>query len=410
LAPELATVLVLLAADDLTLVPRSLGIAGADQLARGLRATDIWTATWRMTLSPSKSHIVIFGRNGRPRTLRLDFYLRGQLLPTVSEVKYLGVWLDSTLSFKKQLSEKVLQAKRLAGLIVKRVGRAVAGRCIPLKVSRALTCSLLMPTVLYGSEFWLVGNRRAQKQLDCQFARVLNLTLRLRGRTLPARAIMAECRVPSARIAAEQRLLSLSSRIMLCPTATAARALLQLQFDMDIPRPANVLHFGTQASAAAARWGLNLPADKLTLRSSKQDIMSRDWQARGEHALLRSLTVDPETTSYLYADYPDVSVRANLRFGCAPTARRRHRFDPAVSPQCSFCGAHEQSVPHLLMACQRFYRRRMQLSESLAARGVDLSLAILLGDTHRIRRSLRSWALQHTFPFVHLVYQSLNVP
>ena len=169
----------LLAADDLSLVPKIIGFEAVRHLVEAMNQVDLWSAKWRMTLAPAKSAVVLFGRAYRPRSIAFTFLLRNQVVPVVSEVKYLGIWLDAALCFKRQFAEKIAQAKRLVGMTVHRIGRACAGRPVPIKIVRAIAVSLIMATVYYGSEFWLVGNRRAQKQLDAQVSRVLNLALRL---------------------------------------------------------------------------------------------------------------------------------------------------------------------------------------------------------------------------------------
>jgi len=204
-------------------------------------------------------------------------------------------------------------------------------------------------------------------------------------------------------------MLSLASCVLRSEVATPAQSLLLQEMKSDVVHVRDEPHFGVAVKKVADRWQVELPVDKSSLRTHRSRLITSDWQARPEHAVLRSLTTNAFSGMYLHTDYPDVRFRSHFRFGMAPTAKRRAYFDASVHPACPRCGAPEQSISHVLMECQAHAVQRNQLTVGLAHHA-HLSLNLLLGDVESIPPHRRVWALRLTLPFVQLVYQSLVVP
>ena len=146
----------------------------------------------------------------------------------------------------------------------------------------------------------------------------------------------------------EQRMLSLASCVLRSEVATPAQSLLLQEMKSDVVHVRDEPHFGVAVKKVADRWQVELPVDKSSLRTHRSRLITSDWQARPEHAVLRSLTTNAFSGMYLHTDYPDVRFRSHFRFGMAPTAKRRAYFDASVHPACPRCGAPEQSISHVL--------------------------------------------------------------
>ena len=101
---------ILLFADDTCLFASARDPAQtAKILNKDLSKIDKWAKTWKVKFNPLKSKDVIFSRalkvyNSPPVILDNTYIIR------VHEHKHLGVWLDNTLSWSRQISETVLKA------------------------------------------------------------------------------------------------------------------------------------------------------------------------------------------------------------------------------------------------------------------------------------------------------------
>ena len=101
---------VLLFADDTCLFASASDPAiTAEILNRDLFRINSWATSWKVTFNPHKSKDIIFSRklfvnNSPPLIFNSTFVER------VHEHKHLGLWLNNTLSWSRQISETVLKA------------------------------------------------------------------------------------------------------------------------------------------------------------------------------------------------------------------------------------------------------------------------------------------------------------
>jgi len=104
----------------------ALWVLGSDveemsrQLQLALGVVEDWLGERHMLLSPEKSQLVVF-RRGQDTT-RASLQIAGQVVHSITEVKYLGVTLDSSLSWagevralRSRLSNNSRILMRLAG-------------------------------------------------------------------------------------------------------------------------------------------------------------------------------------------------------------------------------------------------------------------------------------------------------
>ena len=88
---------ILLHADDIVLIAPD-----EHKLQRMLEFVSSWCKEWRMVVNTDKTQVVHFWPARKSRT-RFEFHFGGDTLLLVPNYKYLGVYLDEHLSFKKQL-------------------------------------------------------------------------------------------------------------------------------------------------------------------------------------------------------------------------------------------------------------------------------------------------------------------
>lgn len=117
---------------------------------RGLKEALEWYRSKGLDLNPDKTKLVLFTKKrkiGRAEPVKLD----NQELETVKEVKYLGVTLDSKLTFSTHISNTCSKAK-MAMMQCK----SVIGRTWDMKPAMALWIykAIILPRTLHGAIVW----------------------------------------------------------------------------------------------------------------------------------------------------------------------------------------------------------------------------------------------------------------
>ena len=69
-----------------------------ESLQRILNELSAWSAEWDMQLNITKTKVVLFGTQQG----KVNLVLHGTVIEQVDCIKYLGVWLDSHVSFMQQ--------------------------------------------------------------------------------------------------------------------------------------------------------------------------------------------------------------------------------------------------------------------------------------------------------------------
>ena len=139
---------ILLYADDMVLISEK-----EEQLQGMLDEMFRWTRKWKLNVNISKSNIIHFRPKGSPLT-NAQFHFGQHLLEKVPYYKYLGVYLDECLDFKKCCQILSDSATRALGSIISEFKY--------LKNMRYDTFSKLyntgvVPILNYGSEVWGFG-------------------------------------------------------------------------------------------------------------------------------------------------------------------------------------------------------------------------------------------------------------
>ena len=112
-------------ADDCALIITGSDIVKMKNIMqRALNKCEAWAKSQGLVFAPGKSEAVIFTRKYTktrlsPRRLKL----KGNCIEYVDVVRYLGVWLDSKLSFRPHLSNKVKKCETLLNLLNASMGR-----------------------------------------------------------------------------------------------------------------------------------------------------------------------------------------------------------------------------------------------------------------------------------------------
>ena len=141
-------------ADDLKLFARINCSAELD-----LNRFANWCEVNRMVLNPAKCQVVTFSRKHQP--ISFDYRLGGTLVPRVSQVKDLGVILDTKLTFKQHLSLIIAKASRQLGLMIRMTRHFTNIQCLT-----TLYCSLVRSSLEYCSTIWNPHYNNAVKRIE----------------------------------------------------------------------------------------------------------------------------------------------------------------------------------------------------------------------------------------------------
>jgi hypothetical protein len=397
-------IVVLCFADDLALFTR--GGLVSDQrayLQQGLNILSTWCRRWLLLCSEDKSAVVLFSRNrallSRPVA---QFKLQDFLLSFAQSYRYLGVILDSSLTWSEH-SSSVLRKVNSA---VVRLHQVVAANRFfsPVQVIH-LVKVLVVPIFTYSFPFWRPSvaeynslNSLILRPLRAAFSlisTVSQMALFHETDLLPARLLwessclaLLHClhrRSPSPAIS------SLFSRLLAAPPYSGPWQF-RLASSVDLGRRlSSELHISL-ADITPSSIALMIRAKANTWVRSFAEA-----NPTSQPAWLRSLK--PYSASdfhppYLHFDHRVIaSFRMQLRLNCLRTNSWLHKLGLRDSPSCPAvsCAGVPETCDHLLLRCPSFSNERATLALALSRLGLPLCLSSILGAP--------SWGSRHpSFP------------
>ena len=134
----------LLYADDLVILSTS-----PEDLQLKLNRLNEYCTKWKLNINMSKSKVVEFNRTGKLNR-HLKFYINQKMLETVNKYNYLGVMLQSSLSFtetKLALYKKALKASF-------KISKLTCNVELDIKLKLKMFEQMVQPICLYGAEVW----------------------------------------------------------------------------------------------------------------------------------------------------------------------------------------------------------------------------------------------------------------
>ena len=140
------------------------------QLIKILKTLFNWAADNGVKFDDDKSELIHFdcAKKGSEEPITLP---NGTILLPKQHVKYLGIWLDRKLNFKKHVDVRIANATRALYAII-RLMHSEYG--LKPNAARQLYLACITPISDYGSEIWYSG----QKSFESKFAKLQNLAMR----------------------------------------------------------------------------------------------------------------------------------------------------------------------------------------------------------------------------------------
>jgi len=394
-------------ADDIGTLPLVPGPEGIAPLQRALTSMTRYASKWKITFSSKKTNVVYFhphitGKAWKHPNTTLK--LGGFNITTAKQYTYLGVVLDSLLTFIPHACKAIKTVARTAQLI-SRLVRRDAYPSFP--VIQTLVKCILVPQLTYGFPFFSVKNKvvKTGQTLGNNPSTKANLFKRMKCAIL--RPLLFSLGLPHhtnhMSVFIESRLLDVSSLFTLCSARLAHRwlnmgmrtnnaaATLFSRHVIHPPsspfHPFNVLYHNISRvpSLAFLRYDgdyvLFSELEKKQLKVRVWQHQYQQWQEwrskdRNEPAILsryypRTPVAHSTLPHYLHHDHPrTASHRARLRFGRALLFEFMHRFrfKDAPNPICTNCHTNsEESVNHIITTCNHYMAERTKLIRDMNA-------------------------------------------
>ena len=121
-------------------------------IAKVIRGWEEWSSYWRAEPSPEKSEVMIITRNRELAKKKLNLKMLGQQIPQVQETQFLGVWIDSWLSWKKNTEEMIRKSSSRIQQV--RSATVMFGQTQP-NLIRQVISSILFSIFEYSCMLWM---------------------------------------------------------------------------------------------------------------------------------------------------------------------------------------------------------------------------------------------------------------
>lgn len=138
---------IFLFADDTKIFKRVDSVDDSDILQRDIATLEEWSRDWLLKFHPDKCHVLTIGKFDNIKHAH-PYTLHGNVLEHVFQEKDIGLIVDSELSFEQHISEKVMKANKIVGLI-----RRSFSYLSP-KLFRQLFIAFVRPHLEYVQAVW----------------------------------------------------------------------------------------------------------------------------------------------------------------------------------------------------------------------------------------------------------------
>lgn len=368
----------LLWADDVVLLAKS-----PEQLQEALDLVADWCVQWKMMVNGGKCGVMVVAKDQQAAVTALagrSFTIGPESIPLVQEYRYLGVRLTADLSWGTEIK---CRAEALRKAIFSKA-RILRNRELSPDVRLRYVESVILPTALWGSEFWL-SDKRAAISAEGTLGAALRMVFGLGGKASRVALAWEAGLVPLHMLAAKARvrlllkwsgldLTQVPSGIWVARLLSSIRAFKSKTWTwvkmtvnagkwigLDLK---NVLVRGRIDPIGDLRECSRLAALQY-YRAWAQSRPVRDREPSSLRALVLSLHVSDSTlrrAEYLRAPGASVGscVLAGLRTGSLFFNDRISKFAPDHGKSCTACGAAVETMEHFLSECPRYESERSQ--------------------------------------------------
>jgi len=317
-------------ADDLAVV---VSAHNADLLERAgnpaLEMVARWMGENGLAVAPQKCEAVVL--TGKWAYRNPVFTIGGHQIPVRKAIRYLGVRLDTRLTFGDHVRKTAASARASAAAL----GRLMPNVSGPSQAKRNLLMSVVHSKLLYAAPAWSQKGKKTEYNRNAlrQAQRVAALRV-IRGyRTVSAMAALVLARMPPAHLLAEERRKIYEARGWADPGGPTMRV-------------------------------------KQKARADTLRLWQREWSASTKGAWTRRMVPD---VSRWVCDSKLVTISYHMAqaltgHGCFQSYLYSKKI--AVDPSCVHCGALEDTAEHTLFECHYWDMERARIEGLLGRRMV----------------------------------------
>lgn len=312
-------------ADDVAVLIAARNVELAQlKLNMVMRRVSVWMASHGLALALAKTEIVILTKR-RINTI-LPLMVGEERVETKPAAKYLGVMIDSKLTFGKQLR----RAAEKAAAMVANLSRIMANTHGPSSSKRRLLMTTVQSVLLYGAEIW--GGQ---------------MRLELYRRGLASVQRRAALRVACAyRTVSEAAVLVIAGVIPIGLLAMEREAIYRRKAEIGRARAAE-----EERARTMGKW-----------QESWDNEPKGRWTAR----LL------PRIEPWVSRKHGEVNYHlTQLLSGHGCFRSYLHRVGRAETPECPYCGSGRDDAEHALFHCGRWADGRAAVEEVLGRLSPD---------------------------------------
>jgi hypothetical protein len=320
-------------ADDIALLSGSGDLdANARTLERDLNLLSRYFKSWRLKPNPTKTEVSTFHLSNKLAKHRINVLFENVLLHQTEHPKYLGITLDRSLTYKRQIEALCAKLKARNNIIQRLAGSGWGANAGTL---RTAGLSLVYSTAEYCVPVW-DGSAHTDK-VDVQ----LNTTMRTIAGVLK-------------------------------PTQNQWLPVLSNIHPPHLRRNAHTLREWTRAKSNTSLLNLALANPPDTRLKSRKPFWTRAetlesggfsveqaWRSEWSNASLRNkyLITDPSRrVAGFELDRREWTTLNRIRSDCSRSASELHRWGYSNNPSCS-CGEEVQTTSHIVESCP-LYRFR----------------------------------------------------
>lgn len=188
-------------ADDVAMVVKARNeTLLMDKANTSLLRVSKWMKRRNLMLAPEKTEAVLLTKKRKMQ--RIHFFLQGTEVDISPAIKYLGIWLDTKLSFAKHVNETINKAQRtttaLLGLMPNIGG--------PRSSKRRILASVVHSQLLYASPAWhsVIGNKKLLQRL-ARVQKTLSIRICSAYKTISAEAVGVIAGIPPIEFLIQER-------------------------------------------------------------------------------------------------------------------------------------------------------------------------------------------------------------
>ena len=133
-------------ADDINMYYESKSLIDMEKtINKELSKLYLWLNVNRLSLNLDKTHFIIFHPYNKPLKKQITIKINKKAIKEQCFIKYLGILIDSKLSWKHHVSKISKTISRSLGIMYK---------LLPLKIMKNVYYSLIYSHLVYGIEVW----------------------------------------------------------------------------------------------------------------------------------------------------------------------------------------------------------------------------------------------------------------